>query len=103
MQIVIKTLAGRTITLDAEPSDTIRCIKNKISLNFICLRCRTPRAQMWLEPKICDVTVISGQNRQTSLKLPSLADKLTWWIAFSLNLASARISYKVSFLESDEQ
>ena len=30
MQIFIKTLTGKTITLDAEPSDTIDMIKSKI-------------------------------------------------------------------------
>lgn len=30
MQIFIKTLTGKTITLDAEPSDTIENIKTKI-------------------------------------------------------------------------
>ena len=31
MQIFIKTLTGKTITLDVEPSDTIENIKNKNS------------------------------------------------------------------------
>ncbi len=30
MQIFIKTLTGKTITLDAEPSDTIENVKHKI-------------------------------------------------------------------------
>ena len=30
MQIFIKTLTGKTITLDAEPSDTIENVKSKI-------------------------------------------------------------------------
>ena len=30
MQIFVKTLTGKTITLDCEPSDTIENIKNKI-------------------------------------------------------------------------
>lgn len=30
MQIFIKTLTGKTITLDVEPSDTIENIKSKI-------------------------------------------------------------------------
>lgn len=30
MQIFVKTLTGKTITLDAEPSDTIETIKEKI-------------------------------------------------------------------------
>ena len=30
MQIFVKTLTGKTITLDVEPSDTIENIKNKI-------------------------------------------------------------------------
>ena len=30
MQIFIKTLTGKTITLDVEPSDTIQTIKGKI-------------------------------------------------------------------------
>jgi len=30
MQILIKTLTGKTITLDAEPSDTIESVKTKI-------------------------------------------------------------------------
>ena len=31
MQIFIKTLAGRTITLDVEPNDTVENIKDKIT------------------------------------------------------------------------
>jgi ubiquitin len=31
MQIFVKTLTGRTITLDTEPSDTIETIKQKIT------------------------------------------------------------------------
>jgi ubiquitin-large subunit ribosomal protein L40e len=31
MQIFIKTLTGKTITLNVEPSDTIEFIKNKIT------------------------------------------------------------------------
>lgn len=30
MQIFVKTLTGKTITLDVEPSDTVENIKNKI-------------------------------------------------------------------------
>ena len=30
MQIFIKTLTGKTITLDCEPSDTIETIKQKV-------------------------------------------------------------------------
>jgi len=30
MQIFVKTLTGKTITLDVEPSDTIESVKNKI-------------------------------------------------------------------------
>ena len=30
MQIFIKTLTGKTITLEVEPSDTIESVKNKI-------------------------------------------------------------------------
>ena len=30
MQIVVKTLTGKTITLDVEPSDTIENVKQKI-------------------------------------------------------------------------
>lgn len=30
MQIFVKTLTGKTITLDAEPSDTIENVKQKI-------------------------------------------------------------------------
>lgn len=30
MQIFIRTLTGKTITLDVEPSDTIENVKNKI-------------------------------------------------------------------------
>ena len=30
MQIFVKTLTGKTITLDVEPSDTIENVKNKI-------------------------------------------------------------------------
>ena len=30
MQIYIKTLAGKTFTLDVEPSDTIEIIKEKV-------------------------------------------------------------------------
>lgn len=30
MQIFIKTLTGKTITLDAEPSDSIESVKQKI-------------------------------------------------------------------------
>ena len=33
MQIFIKTLTGKTITLDVEPSDTIENIKQKASLH----------------------------------------------------------------------
>ena len=31
MQIFVKTLTGKTITLDVEPSDTIENIKSKIT------------------------------------------------------------------------
>ena len=30
MQIFIKTLTGKTITLDVEPSDTIEAVKQKV-------------------------------------------------------------------------
>ena len=30
MQIFVKTLTGKTITLDVEPSDTIEIVKSKI-------------------------------------------------------------------------
>ena len=30
MQIFVKTITGRTIVLDAESSDSVRCIKEKI-------------------------------------------------------------------------
>ena len=30
MQIFVKTLIGKTITLELEPSDTIDCVKSKI-------------------------------------------------------------------------
>jgi len=30
MQIFVKTLTGKTVTLEVEPSDTIEIIKNKI-------------------------------------------------------------------------
>ena len=30
MQIFVKTLTGKTITLDVEPSDTIEAVKTKI-------------------------------------------------------------------------
>ena len=30
MQIFVKTLTGKTITLDVEPSDTIENLKNKV-------------------------------------------------------------------------
>ena len=31
MQIFVKTLTGKTITLDVEPSDTIENVKQKVS------------------------------------------------------------------------
>ena len=31
MQVFIKTLSGKTITLDVEPSDTIESVKQKIT------------------------------------------------------------------------
>jgi len=31
MQIFVKTLTGKTITLDAEPTDTVESVKQKIS------------------------------------------------------------------------
>ena len=30
MQIFVKTLTGRTLTIDVEPSDTIECVKFKV-------------------------------------------------------------------------
>ena len=30
MQIFVKTLTGKTITLEAESSDSVRCVKHKI-------------------------------------------------------------------------
>ena len=33
MQIFVKTLTGKTITLDVEPSDTIEAVKGKIQDN----------------------------------------------------------------------
>ena len=34
MQIFVKTLTGKTITLDVEPSDTIENVKTKIQARF---------------------------------------------------------------------
>ena len=34
MQIFVKTLTGKTITLDVEPSDTIENVKTKIQVRF---------------------------------------------------------------------
>jgi ubiquitin len=39
MQIFVKTLTGKTITLDVEPSDTIENVKQKIQV-----RLRVPHA-----------------------------------------------------------
>ena len=35
MQIFVKTLTGKTITLEVEPSDSIENVKAKIQVNFI--------------------------------------------------------------------
>ena len=34
MQIFVKTLTGKTITLDVEPSDTIERVKFKITIKY---------------------------------------------------------------------
>ena len=34
MQIFVKTLTGKTITLEVEPSDSIENVKAKIQVNF---------------------------------------------------------------------
>lgn len=36
MQIFIKTLTGKTITLDVESSDTVDSVKAKIQENYKC-------------------------------------------------------------------
>ena len=41
MQIFVKTLTGKTITLEVEPSDTIENVKAKIQVNiYQHLHCR---------------------------------------------------------------
>ena len=40
MQIFVKTLTGKTITLEVEPSDTIENVKAKIQVTlFLCFGC----------------------------------------------------------------
>ena len=42
MQIFVKTLTGKTITLDVEPSDTIENVKQKVSSrNKTCAGCKS--------------------------------------------------------------
>ena len=41
MQIFVKTLTGKTITLDVEPSDTIENVKQKVRINHVCARTPT--------------------------------------------------------------
>ena len=36
MQIFVKTLTGKTITLEVEPSDSIENVKAKIQVIFAC-------------------------------------------------------------------
>ena len=36
MQIFVKTLTGKTITLEVEPSDTIENVKAKIQVSLLC-------------------------------------------------------------------
>ena len=36
MQIFVKTLTGKTITLEVEPSDTIENVKAKIQVSTLC-------------------------------------------------------------------
>ena len=38
MQIFVKTLTGKTITLDVEPSDTIEVVKTKIQDKEVSIR-----------------------------------------------------------------
>ena len=38
MQIFVKTLTGKTITLDVDSSDTIETVKQKIQVRFLLLR-----------------------------------------------------------------
>ena len=45
MQIFVKTLTGKTITLEVEPSDSIENVKAKIQVNlynFVKLLCYSP-------------------------------------------------------------
>ena len=39
MQIFVKTLTGKTITLEVEPSDTIENVKAKIQVKNYCFYC----------------------------------------------------------------
>lgn len=47
MQIFVKTLTGKTITLEVESSDTIDNVKSKIQGEHFSMRCKISPALFW--------------------------------------------------------
>jgi len=52
MQIFVKTLTGKTITLEVEPSDTIENVKAKIQVRFLSVRSMASSQSLTLVPKL---------------------------------------------------
>ena len=71
MQIFVKTLTGKTITLEVEPSDTIENVKAKIQVSR-CIDlalCMSPRARHLFDD--CNVSSILGFRTRRGSPLTS--------------------------------
>ena len=59
MQIFVKTLTGKTITLEVEPSDSIENVKAKIQVKLHRLESILPRGWSWKPFDDCNKFIIN--------------------------------------------